>query len=47
MEAIETTVGRPEREEFMLLVRKMVQWMPERRSTAKELLEDEWLRKQL
>ena len=46
LEAIETTLGA-DREEFMQLMRKMLQWMPERRSTAKELLEDPWLKKHL
>lgn len=32
-----------EREKFLRLVRKMLQWEPERRSSAKELEEDEWL----
>lgn len=32
-----------EREEFLRLVRKMLQWEPEKRSSAKELEEDEWL----
>lgn len=28
---------------FLRLVRKMLQWDPNRRSSAKELLEDEWI----
>ena len=32
-----------EREKFLRLARKMLQWEPERRSSAKELEEDEWL----
>lgn len=32
-----------EREQFLRLVRKMLQWEPEKRSSAKELEEDEWL----
>ena len=34
-----------DREAFLQLMRKMLQWEPEKRSSAKELLEDEWLRK--
>lgn len=32
-----------EREKFLRLLRKMLQWEPEKRSSAKELEEDEWL----
>ena len=31
------------KEAFLRFVRKMVQWRPEDRQTAKELLEDDWL----
>ena len=30
-------------EAFLRFVRKMVQWRPEDRQTARELLEDDWL----
>lgn len=47
LEDIETTLeGSEDREQFMQLMRKMVQWLPERRSTAKELLSDPWLKAQ-
>lgn len=32
-----------EREKFLRLVRKMLQWEPEKRNSAKKLEEDEWL----
>lgn len=33
-----------DKEEFLNLVQKMLQWLPEKRKSAKELLEDPWLR---
>ncbi|KAK3323810.1 kinase-like domain-containing protein [Cercophora scortea] len=48
LENIETTLlGAEDRAQFMQLVRKMIQWAPENRSTAKQLLEDPWLKAQL
>ncbi|RAH63641.1 kinase-like protein [Aspergillus piperis CBS 112811] len=40
----ETTLeGRAEREAFLHFMRKMLQWEPSKRSSARELAEDEWL----
>ncbi|PYH37078.1 kinase-like protein [Aspergillus neoniger CBS 115656] len=40
----ETTLeGRAEREAFLHFMRKMLQWEPRKRSSARELAEDEWL----
>ncbi|QVM13755.1 hypothetical protein D8B26_008386 [Coccidioides posadasii str. Silveira] len=33
-----------DREKFLCLMRKMVQWEPGKRSSAKELVQDEWIR---
>ncbi|KAL9133445.1 MAG: hypothetical protein Q9175_005381 [Cornicularia normoerica] len=32
-----------DKEEFLNFVQKMLQWLPEKRKSAKELLEDPWL----
>lgn len=32
-----------EKEEFLNFVLKMLQWLPDKRKSAKELLEDPWL----
>ncbi|PKY07214.1 protein kinase [Aspergillus campestris IBT 28561] len=42
-----TLVGEPEREAFLRLMRKMLQWEPGKRSSAKELAEDEWIQQYL
>ncbi|KAG9558562.1 hypothetical protein KCU77_g4045, partial [Aureobasidium melanogenum] len=34
-----------DREAFLRLMRKMIQWEPEKRGTARELAEDEWILK--
>ena len=33
-----------DRDRFLRLMRKMLQWDPEKRSSARELSEDEWIR---
>ena len=46
IEERETTLkedDEADREAFLRLMRKMLQWDPERRSSAKELSEDEWI----
>ncbi|GLB01970.1 hypothetical protein AtubIFM57258_000382 [Aspergillus tubingensis] len=44
LEERETSLeGKPEREAFLRLMRKMLQWEPSKRSSARELAEDEWL----
>lgn len=47
LEEIETNLDGKDKEQFMQLMRKMLQWVPEHRSTAKELLHDPWLQEQL
>lgn len=32
-----------EKEKFLKFVRKMLQWLPEKRHSAKQLLDDPWL----
>ena len=32
-----------DKEQFLNFVRKMLQWLPEKRESARELLEDPWL----
>ncbi len=44
LEERETTLDGEDRACFLRLMRKMLQWEPEKRSSAKELVEDEWLR---
>lgn len=36
---------KEDRECFLRFMRKMLQWEPEKRSTASELLDDEWILK--
>lgn len=44
LEERETTLeGAAEREAFLRFMRKMLQWEPEKRSSAKDLAEDEWI----
>jgi serine/threonine-protein kinase SRPK3 len=44
LEKRETTLeGSVEREAFLRFMRKMLQWEPGNRSSAKELAEDEWI----
>jgi serine/threonine-protein kinase SRPK3 len=48
LEERETTLkGEEEREAFLRLMRKMLQWEPSKRSSAKELVENEWIRRHL
>lgn len=47
LDEIETNLQAKDKELFLQLMRKMLQWVPERRSTAKELLRDPWLKEQL
>ena len=44
---METNLQGKDKEAFLCLMRKMLQWDPARRSTAKELLHDPWLKGQL
>lgn len=47
LEQRETSLEGDDKEKFLRLVRKMLQWEPERRSSAKELENDEWLQTEL
>ena len=41
------SLERKDKEEFLNFVPKMLQWLPEKRKSAKELLEEPWLRPDL
>ncbi|KEZ40307.1 Protein kinase [Scedosporium apiospermum] len=43
LEELETNLEGAEKERFMMLMRKMLQWLPQNRSTAKELADDPWI----
>lgn len=43
----ETSLEGEEKEMFLRLVRKMLQWEPEKRSSAMELEQDEWVQAKL
>lgn len=45
LEQRETTLKGEDRERFLRMMRRMLQWEPEKRSSARELAEDEWIRK--
>ncbi|PWY89146.1 hypothetical protein BO70DRAFT_285797, partial [Aspergillus heteromorphus CBS 117.55] len=45
LEDRETTLEGQDKVEFLNLIRKMLQWESDKRSSAKELAEDEWIRK--
>ncbi|KAJ5958621.1 uncharacterized protein N7479_005771 [Penicillium vulpinum] len=47
LEQRETSLEGEEKEKFLCLVRKMLQWEPEKRSSAMELEQDEWVQAQL
>lgn len=47
LEEMETNLQGTDKELFLKFMRKMLQWAPESRSTAKELLQDPWLNGQL
>lgn len=47
LEQRETSLEGEGKKEFIRLVRKMLQWEPEKRKSAKELEKDEWLQKEL
>ncbi|KAM3549902.1 hypothetical protein ARSEF4850_008610 [Beauveria asiatica] len=46
LEEQETLLTGDDKKHFLELMRKMLQWGPERRSTARELLQDAWLQEQ-
>jgi hypothetical protein len=47
LEQRETTLEGEDRESFLRMMRRMLQWEPEKRSSARELAEDEWIRKHI
>lgn len=47
LEQRETSLEGEEKEMFLRLVRKMLQWEPEKRSSAIELEQDEWVQAEL
>lgn len=44
LEESEENLNREEKRQFLEFMRKMLKWRPEERSSAKELLQDTWLR---
>jgi serine/threonine protein kinase len=44
LEDLEVNLQGPEQAQFLQFIRKMVQWEPEKRLSAKQLLEDPWLK---
>lgn len=47
LERRETSLEGEEKEMFLYLVRKMLQWEPEKRSSAMDLEQDEWIQAEL
>jgi hypothetical protein len=47
LEQRETSLEGEEKDMFLRLVRKMLQWEPEKRSSAMELEQDEWVQAEL
>ncbi|KAL4988836.1 kinase-like domain-containing protein [Aspergillus falconensis] len=47
LEQRETTLEGQDKAQFVRLIQKMLQWEPEKRSSAKELQDDEWICKNL
>lgn len=47
LEQRETSLDGEEKEIFLCLVRKMLHWEPEKRSSAGELEQDEWVQAEL
>ncbi|KAB8207555.1 kinase-like domain-containing protein [Aspergillus parasiticus] len=43
----QTTLEGEDKEGFLRMMRRMLQWEPEKRSSAKELAEDEWICRQI
>ena len=43
LETMERRLSGDNKARFLNFIRKMLQWLPERRHTAKQLLEDPWL----
>ncbi|KAB5578690.1 serine threonine protein kinase, CMGC group [Coniochaeta sp. 2T2.1] len=47
LEEIETSLEGQSREKFLAMMRKMLQWEPSKRASARVLAEDQWIREQL
>ncbi|KAL2859893.1 kinase-like domain-containing protein [Aspergillus lucknowensis] len=47
LERRETKLQGKDKERFLRMMRRMLQWEPEKRSSAKELADDEWIREQI
>ena len=47
LEQRETTLEGGDKDGFLRMVRRMLQWEPEKRSSARELAEDDWIRKHI
>lgn len=43
----ETTLEGEDKESFLRMMRRKLQWEPEKRSSAQELAEDEWICRQI
>lgn len=44
LETLESRLSGQEKELFLGFIRSMLRWLPEERKTARQLLEDPWLR---
>lgn len=47
LEQRETNLEGQDKTKFLQLMRKMLKWDPVKRSSMEELLQDEWIRKEL
>ncbi|BCS18372.1 uncharacterized protein APUU_11200A [Aspergillus puulaauensis] len=47
LEQRETSLKEEDRQRFLRMMRRMLQWEPEKRSSARELAEDEWIQKHM
>jgi hypothetical protein len=43
LEEVETHLEGRDKEQFLHFIRSMLKWLPEKRKTAKKLLDDPWL----
>ena len=44
LEYSEENLDGEEKRQFLVFLRKMLRWIPEERETAKQLLQDPWLK---
>lgn len=47
LEESEENLYGEDKRQFLEFIRKMLKWLPEERSSAKELLQDTWLRNKM